>query len=803
MRTKELISVAFVLIIGFTSPLQATDASKASGGSPSKVAETNLFDFIGFFKQLYNAYEKIKNYFNPDPNLADLILQAKNEIIDEINLVRTEEQIGNVEALIEQYTIYLNNPPSRQTIEAWIRDAINVANQFEIIIQSKNPRIAYYSAKSYNLLIPIMAIMMQRENIRKEDIVPLLQDAIETNLVLLGPYTWPDSINAPFYDSSEGKLWKSYFDDHVIDLAEYESIYNIVWQANEELRKQAIAGYRDAWFYLENELDHSISPGNNNYLYAHPLPRRTFGKVEAKPFQANDANFLWRLEFQDAEKFRIVHHSGLYLSALHSGRVVLTPTDIGERTLWYLWVYFRELPAIIPEGDSTSSLGAMPDTCYVSYAGKPVYTESSQWIVQYGKSQEQVLGYHGIPCPADYDGDARADLAMMLTDGRWLIDYATDGFGAWDQVVDSPEHFHRHAQPAPGDYDGDGKTDIAVLDYSDGYWYIDYSQNQLNGWDVTRKLGSPGSVYSYFPVPADYDGDGKTDIAFCTEFGKWSLDYSSDGFGNMNSYPHSWETYFPNGDFFPIPADYDNDGKVDVSVKTFGRRWLIDQASNDFDWTNNWDADLFIAALGKSYGYPAGSPLDRNLHILRIDEGKWYSWQFLPGNPPTFLPGLNLTLSYDRQKRLLPAPADYDGDGFIDPSVVLEDGSWFIEYSGDAYDSQWDWSSNMLIITDVQRTEDNPAEPIHDFRLSTFPNPLRDHTTLQLVAARPGLVTVKIYNLLGQEVASLTREAKKQGLMNIPWDARDYTGNMVPSGVYFCRILVNGRLLRTKMLVFR
>jgi len=101
----------------------------------------------------------------------------------------------------------------------------------------------------------------------------------------------------------------------------------------------------------------------------------------------------------------------------------------------------------------------------------------------------------------------------------------------------------------------------------------------------------------------------------------------------------------------------------------------------------------------------------------------------------------------------------------------------------------------MITPVDVFENISAPAS----FRLSqNHPNPFNPSTTIEFSLPKASFVTLKIYNLLGEEVATLVSEQRSMGIHKINWDARG-----LASGVYLYQLVAADFSQTRKLILMR
>ena len=84
-----------------------------------------------------------------------------------------------------------------------------------------------------------------------------------------------------------------------------------------------------------------------------------------------------------------------------------------------------------------------------------------------------------------------------------------------------------------------------------------------------------------------------------------------------------------------------------------------------------------------------------------------------------------------------------------------------------------------------------------------YPNPFNPTTTIRFEVPTPSQVTLRIYNLMGQEVRTLTRDWFPIGSHQLMWNGKDQRGISVSAGVYIYRLLSQDFQKTRKMVLLK
>ncbi len=233
---------------------------------------------------------------------------------------------------------------------------------------------------------------------------------------------------------------------------------------------------------------------------------------------------------------------------------------------------------------------------------------------------------------------------------------------------------------------------------------------------------------------------------------------------------------------------------------------LADGAPVKVAFGDNADFDIF--AIDGVQGYslevvmaPSHGPrwireLDCNLRVLDQDStilgenddwDDWYELNFYLGD---------VSNTYSRVKiDSLPYTGTYYADAM--PYYGAHRGGT-TKIGDNAVGSYLIWAKTNLP-TGVKDKED--MMPTEFALAQNYPNPFNPTTTILYQLKENVHVTLAIYNVMGQKVATLVDQNQHAGNYSLQWNAMDQYGQKVSSGMYFYRLEAGDKFIRTKKML--
>jgi MBG domain (YGX type) len=192
------------------------------------------------------------------------------------------------------------------------------------------------------------------------------------------------------------------------------------------------------------------------------------------------------------------------------------------------------------------------------------------------------------------------------------------------------------------DFDGDGRTDLAVYRPSTGQWFVEEASTNFAG-QLLATFGGPKDI----PVPADYTGNGKASVAvYRPTTGQW--------FFAGQAQPLTFTT-FKTGDI-PVPGNYDNTVKDEPAVYLPSTgQWIIDGPNGVHTISFGGATDIPVPGAynaltsGNAAVQPAVWRPTTGQFFIRTPSGGTITDQFKVGD--------------------ISAPGDYDGIGETEAAV--------------------------------------------------------------------------------------------------------------------------------------
>jgi len=300
-----------------------------------------------------------------------------------------------------------------------------------------------------------------------------------------------------------------------------------------------------------------------------------------------------------------------------------------------------------------------------------------------------------------------------------------------------------------------------------------------------------------------------------------------------------WPNYFI-GDSYEEEIDYlkqwleerilwmDEQWKIQLSLNP-----VINEinycSSNDFD-TGDWielynprDSSIYLSGWyvknesdENTFIFPVNTVIESNGYIVLCQDTSAFHSRFQDAE--NYIGNMDFSLHDEGELiRLFDA-----SDNLIDALTYNNDPPWPIEPAGygatlelkkpnmnNALAQNWAASESHGTPGESNSISTSADAGLHGrvpekFTLKqNYPNPFNSETTIEYGLPITSEVSLKIFNILGQEVRKLAYVSQKAGSYRVVWDGRDNQGQEVASGIYFYGISANKFNKIQKMIMLR
>ena len=327
------------------------------------------------------------------------------------------------------------------------------------------------------------------------------------------------------------------------------------------------------------------------------------------------------------------------------------------------------------------------------------------------------------------------------------------------------------------DMDDDGDVDVLgaamngnqiALWYNDGENPITWTKKVIDG-----NFGWARSVYAM-----DVNADSLIDILGAA----FTANTISVWYNNGDS---TWTEQIIDNTFGGAhrvyACDLDKDNKIDILGAAYlgdEIAWWRNEGGNPIQWSKHVIEDNFDGAISV---YTCDIDKDGDIDVLGAAEfsGKVALW-LNNGGSPIYWTKQSISNNYAGAWGIYAGDIDNDNDpDIISGASVANDITW--------------WENDGIV-----QAENNSVFPLNYKLEQNYPNPFNPQTTISYQIPERTFITLKVYNMLGNEISTLVNEEKPAGEFEVQFNA---TG--LSSGIYYYQIRAENIIETKKMVLLK